>query len=83
MAKTNGKTKVIGLIVTLLLVFASVVGSFVTLQARTKEVEKDVKELETEGCKPSEVNEKAIIEIRMDMRYIKAGIDRIEKKLPD
>ena len=87
MAK-NGKSKYLGYVIPLVLLLASIVGTFVWTQAdvralgvKDETIEKDVTELKMGGCAPSGDNEKAIIAIKKDMEYIKKGIDRIEEKL--
>ena len=92
-AKNNGKAKWIGLLVTVMLIFGSIVGTW-TVYGKDIGINKDdIKELEIEGCKPAIVNKFDVAIAQKDIETIQqslvdirteqtAGFDEILSRLP-
>ena len=78
MAKKNGTLRKISIIVTLLVIFASIVGSWVLQKDAIAENIEDVANLKEEGCDPAEEAGDEILVIKTEMKYIKGGIDDIK-----
>ena len=81
MAQLNGTTKWIGLIMTFLAFFASVVVAFTLTQAKTCEIEKRMERIITDGTKLSQKNHEEVLLIKKDLEYIKKGIDEIKAEV--
>jgi hypothetical protein len=72
----NGKLKTAGLVLTFLVLFATVVASFAVTNYK-------VDCIKEEGSLLSRKNKEDIITIKSDILYIKEGVVRIENKLDD
>lgn len=80
MAKNN-RARWIGLGVTILIIAAGIITSFVWAQADIKAVNVKADSLKEDGCKPSKSNREDILVIQTDLKYIIKGIDEINEKL--
>ena len=89
MAKSNGKTKVIGLVIMLVVLFAGLVTTWALYGENIGDNTNALIELEEEGCKPIQPLKQRVglIEYRMDefskeQRSIKADTKEILSRLP-
>ena len=77
MAKGNGRIKLIGLIITLVILGTGVVANFAVSGKDIEENAEDIIALKTEGCGPSDENEKTIIGIQKDVESTAKTVEEI------
>lgn len=93
MAKQNGKIKLLGLIITLALLFASVAGTWAVYGENIEDNTTATTELKQDGCKPANKNILDIALMQKDIQIIqttqtqmrveqKAGFREILERLP-
>jgi len=75
----NNKLKSAGIITTFVLIFASLVASWTTAQNTQKFTVSTIEGLKKDGTYLARANEKDIISIKSDIKYIKESVSRIEK----
>ena len=78
MAKMNGVTKIISIIVTLLIIFAGLIANWTRVSLGQRQIEKDYELLKKDGTEKARENEIYIIEIRRDLQYQRESLGRIE-----
>ncbi len=94
MAKSNSKTKLIGLIITLAMLFAGIVTTWTLYGKGIKDNAESVIKLELDGCDPAILNKFDIALVQKDIEVIqtsqremrveqKAGFKEILKRLPE
>ena len=94
MPKNNNKARWIGLTLTAFVIFATVIGNYIWVQADVKAVDtksnvivKNMDELKEEGCLPSRVNGDSIIRIEGRLETIQTqqqtAFKEILERLPE
>ena len=79
--KLGNAVKIIGVAITLLVIFAGLIVNWTMLFATQETQDEKILTIQTKGSDLAAENEKAIIEIKTDLRYIKEGIDDIKVEL--
>ncbi len=80
----NGIIKILSIVVGLLVIFASAVAGWVTMDKDIEAVEKDVKvhmaqaiRLGTDGCYPAQANKFELVGVKKDISVIQSDIEGI------
>ncbi len=72
--------RVLGLIITVVVLAAGVVGTYATNTAKQTGMSEDLVELKTDGCDKSDQNREDILVMQTDITYIKGGIKTLLEK---
>ena len=80
MAKMNGNTKIIGLIITLAVIFASIVGTWTVYGEHIDKNACEIEELEKDGCDPAQKHTTEIAVVKRDMSSIKEDVSEIRRE---
>ena len=77
----NSKLKTMGLIITLILIFAGLITSWTTAKNTQVYTTTNLEELKKDGCYLSRKNKDDVTSLKSDIRYIKESLSRIENAL--
>ena len=80
-ARLNGNLKYAGLIISMLTIFAAIVVGYTKTVERQEALCHRLDALSKDGSDLARANERAIIEMKGDVKYIKVAVDKISDKI--